>query len=265
MEQFLKKGRTNKNYKMIAAVMVALLLMAGAIGFVVAKYVTNRQKEAEIYASNFHFSSNYLNSADIVPEYNVSDWGSHNVVFYLFNYEQENTALIADTDILYKLTVPNGWTAEITDVVGAVVAPDSEGKYTLTRSEQMTSHCVTMTYTGDGIPGTAKVTVESTNPYKKILQAQFNLTTKQGIEYEVDDKGDYKVITISTNDYYGAVKVTWDPAVHSPDNTCNYMGSWRDSNPTGTLSVAEYTTYTLIFVEKQVDTYDASDFTIAGA
>lgn len=263
MQQFFKNWKINKKYKETAAVLAAVLLIVGAVGFAAARYVSNNQKEAEIHASNFHFSSNYLSDDETAAQFDVSDWGSHDVAFYLFNYEQENIALVSDSDIIYKISAPEDWSVQVQDATGNVLEPNGNGEYTMEKSMVKTFHCVTLRYSGTGTPGSAKVTVESTVPYKKTLQAIFNLTTKKGLEYKIEDKGDYKLITISTNDYYGTVTVTWDPAYHSPDNTCDYMGSWRNENPTGTLTVTEYTTYTLIFVENQAGA-GTEDLMIAG-
>jgi hypothetical protein len=256
MKRYFENADKKKVYKLTAVAMAALLLVVGTIGFAAAKYVSNNEKEAEIHASNFHFSSNYL-KVDGVPEYNVSDWGSNSVVFYLFNYEQENTALVSDCDISYKIIAPANW--DVT-VEGETL---KDGVYTMEQGESF--HRVSLTYKENDKPNPAEVTVESKAPYKKILKAKFNLTTKQGIEYTVDDMGDYAVVTISTNDYHGAVTVGWNPATHSPDNNCSLMINWRDNKSTEVINVMEYTTYTLIFVETTGGTFDSDDFKIAGA
>lgn len=256
MKRLFEKFSKIKLYKMTAAVLVALVLTVGAIGFTAAKYVSNNEKEAEIHASNFHFSSNYL-MVDKLPEYNVSDWGSNSVVFCLFNYEQENTALVSDCDISYKITAPANW---VVAVEGETPVKDV---YTMEQGES--THRVSLTYTGTDKPDPVEVTVKAISPYSKTLKAKFNLTTKQGVEYTVEDKGDYNVVTISTNDYHGAVTVGWNAATHSPDNNCSLMINWRDNNSTEVISVMEYTTYTLVFVETASGTYDSDDFEIAGA
>lgn len=252
------KENVKKNPKMAAIVLVALLFV-GAIGFAAAKYVSNYQKEAEIHASNFHFSSNYL-EYDAAPQFTVSDWGDHYVQFLLFNYEQENIALISETDILYRITVSDDWSVAVVDAAGNTVSP-TDGIYTMKASTVCTSHCVTLTYTGTGDPTNVSVSVQSTSPYKKELKADFLLSGKKGIEYEVEDKGDYNIVTIRTNNYYGSVTVTWNSETHSPDNTCDYMGTWRDGTP-GTLTANEYTTYTLIFVENKSGSYSKDAFKV---
>lgn len=257
--KYIKAANGTHKKRNIALILVAILVAVSAAGFVTARYVSNYQKEAVIHASDFHFSSNYLSAESPVPEFKVSDWGSNNITFYLYNYEVENVALISDTAIQYKITVSPGWNVQVQDMNGhALTATD--GVYTMAQSDSLISHKVTLTGGSDG--SSVNVTVESTSPYKKELKAKFNLTTKKGIEYTVTDKGYYTVIEISTNDFYGTVKVGWNPATHSPDNTCPGMTTWLDSSPVGELAVNEYTTYTLIFVENAAGNYTDDNFSI---
>ena len=98
------------------------------------------------------------------------------------------------------------------------------------------------------------------------MRAKFNLATKKSFEYTVEDKGNYAVVTISTNDFYGSISLTWNPETHSPDNTSlPQMAGWQDAFPTGTMPVLEYTTYTLIFVEKGNQDTKSNNFVITGA
>lgn len=255
VEKFLSKI---KNKKFFVMGLLALLVAVGSIGFVAAKYISNYQQEAEIHASNFHFSSNYLEYGS-EAEFTVSDWGDHAITFLLHNYEKENTALIADTAITYSINVDPDWTVSVVDAAGKTVT-DSNGTYTMAASAAASSHSVTLTYNGDGEPTVVHVSVKAQSPYSKELKARFNLSTKKGIEYTVEDKGDYNILTLYTNNYYGQVLVEWGDT-HSPDNTCDYMGAWRDGT-SGTLDAKEYTTYTLIFFENAAGTYNKASFTV---
>lgn len=248
----------------MAIILVALLLLAGAAGIVAARYISEYKKETEIHASNFHFSSDYLKyvaTGETVPQYTVSDWGSHSVWLQLFNYEQENVSLVSDTQIQYTITVSADWSVTVSDTQGVIV-PEGD---VYTMGTGVTAHSVKLTYTGkEAQPGDLTVTVASKEPYEKKLEAKFHFSTKRGIEYTVADKDDYDVITITTNDYYGTVNVSWDATKHSPDNTNVLMGTWNDKNQTGSFTANEYTTYTLIFVENTAGVYGKDDFKIAG-
>lgn len=252
------KPKFAKRKNNLVWIVVALLVAFSAVGFVAAKYLADYNKEAEIHASNFHFSSNYL-QYDSEPVYTVSDWGDHNVQFCLYNYEQENIALISETDLTYQIDVEAGWSVTVKDGNGQVVTPNS-GAYTMPGSE-IVSHTVVLEYTGEGEPTSVNVTVKSTAPYAKEIKAKFNLSTKKSFDYTVVDKGDYCELIIETNNYYGTIEVTWPDGV-SPDNTCEYMGLWRDASKPAELNALEYKTYTLIFVEHTAGNYVKENFTL---
>lgn len=255
MKLDFKKDNILQKKNWIIMGLVALLLVVGAAGFVAAKYISNYQQEAEIHASDFHFSSNYLKyiaNDSVVPEYTVSDWGDHAVTFQLYNYEAENVALISDSEITYKIEVGSDWTVSVKDATGKEVTADN-GIYTMDASTAAMSHSVTLTYEDDE-PATVEVSVKSTAPYSKELKARFNLSTKKGVEYTVEDKGDYDVVTIKTNNYYGPITVEWTEN-HAPDNTCDYMGTWINVNK-GIIDATEYKTYELIFFENTADDYN---------
>lgn len=245
-----------------AIVLIVLLVVLGAVGFVVARYVSNYRKEAEIHASNFHFSSDYLRYEENA-DYTVSNWGKHAVKFSLFNYEIENVALISDTDIIYNIEVSDSdWTVSVTDGHGQAVAANN-GSYTLPKSDAQLSHLVTLTYTGTNENPEVDVTVTATSPYSKVLKAGFTATTKKDIEYTVTDEDNYCVLTIHTNQYYGDITVKWNPETHSPDNTNELMLLWLDSEASGELrSAREFTTYTMIFVENKAHVSTKEDFVL---
>ena len=241
--------------KIIAAwIFLAVALVAGAVGIVAAKYIANYQKEAEIHASSFHFSSNLLEYGT-KPELTVFDSGNHSVEFYLYNYQKENTALVSDLEIPYTISVSQGWNVAVTDAQGNAV---TELKLP---AETATYHKVTVTGTTSN---SVDVVVTSTDPYVLELAAEFTLEPAQGAVYSVADKGDYCVMTISTYDYAGNVAVTWNAATHSPDNTNPLMAAWVDSAAisTGSFTAEAFHTYTLIFVESQPGNYTAHNFTV---
>ena len=264
MGERMMKFKNNRKYYTI--VLVAIPLILGVVGFAAAKYVANYQKEAEIHASNFHFSSDYLRYAESngqPAEIAVSNWGQKDVRFHLFNYEVENVALLSETDIAYKIDLSDdeAWTVSVTDSTGNLVNP-VDGSYTLLQSDSPSSHLVTLTYTGTEEIPQVTVKVTSTDPYTKTLTAKFTATTKKGIEYSVSDKGNYTELTISTNQYYGDIQVEWDPEFHSPDNTNEGMQLWMDSKKSGTMTVREFTTYTLVFLENKTHESVKTDFTL---
>ena len=266
---------TTKKKKILWIALVALLVIVSTVGVVSARYVSNYRKEAEIHATNFHFSSDYLAympEGANAPEYTVSSWGKESIQFCLYNYEVENIAQISDSDICYELSLsdPGNWEVAVYDQQNAPVAHEGD-LYTMEQSDTKSYHRVCLTYKGSSneAPAPVTVTVNSTMPYSKTLAAEFTANTKKGLEYTVEDKGNYTVLTISTNQYYGTINVTWKPATHSPDNTNESMLFWRDTNVTengtvsGSISGREYTTYTLVFIRNTTNDSTRDDFNVS--
>ncbi len=249
------KYATQPNKKSITAwILVAVALIAGAVGIVAAKYIANYQKEAEIHASSFHFSSNYL-EYDAAPEYTLLDTGSHSVEFLLYNYQKENTALVSDMEIPYEISVSEGWSVAVTDAQGN---PVTERKLP---ANTATHHTVTVTRAAP-TGSTVYVTVTSTAPYTMELAAEFILEASQGVTYSVTDMGDYDVMTVYANHYAGSVSVGWDSDTHSPDNANPLMSAWTDTAESGSFTAEAFSVYTFIFVENQPDSYTADNFIV---
>lgn len=256
----IKEKLKTKRGKITAAVTGLLLLTL--VGGVAAKYVTENRSKAEMLSSDFHISSNYLEEESKNTEYTVTDWGDHGIEILLFNYEKTNVASISGTDIQYTVEVPIDWEVKVKNSTGNEVTP-TNNNYNLPVTEgATTTQTLKVKYTGDGEPTTpVKIKVTTNAPYKKELSATFTLAGKAAPEYEVEDKGDYVVLTIYSNDYEGKdVKITWTDD-YSPDNTNATMANWQDalgndSNVGYMVDLEENTTYELIFVENEECNWD---------
>lgn len=251
----IKEKLKTKRGKTTTAVTGLLLLTL--VGGVAAKYVTENRSKAEMLSSDFHISSNYLEESSEDAKYTVTDWGDHGIEILLFNYEKTNVASISGTDIQYTVEVPTDWEVKVKNSTGNEVTP-TNNNYNLPVTEgATTTQTLNVKYTGDGEPTTSVTIKVTTNaPYKKELSATFTLAGKAASEYEVEDKGDYVVLTIYSNDYEGNdVKITWTDN-YSPDNTNATMANWQDasgnnSNVGYMVDLEENTTYELIFVENE--------------
>ena len=233
------------------------------IGGVAARYRTSNQQRAEMLASEFHFSSDYLEETAPQAAFEVSDWTDAGIQIHLYNYEKENVAQISETEIQYEVTAPTGWAAAVTDEDGKEISPE-DGIYTFPISDDCTSHTLLLTYAGSDEPGEVTVTVTSVVPYKKTLTASFNLSVSGTPTWTVQDMGDYDVVTIETNDYNGTLSVNWNGTTHSPDNTNTLMDGWTNSEgeSSGSFEAGEFTTYSLIFFEDVSGDYNRSHITI---
>ena len=165
--------------KKIIIALAALLLLAGVVGPVAARYVSNYRKEAQIHASNFHFSADYLSyvaEGDTAPKYSVSSWGREEIQFCLYNYELENIAQVSETDIFYKLTLSESenWEITVYDQQNQPVQPE-KGLYKLSRGVSPTYHRVCLKYTGTAVPAVVEVSAVAKKPYSMTLAAEFTL------------------------------------------------------------------------------------------
>lgn len=244
-----KYCKKTKNH--IALILVVLLLIAGTTGIVAAKYIANHQKEAEIHASSFHFSSDSLEYG-AVPAYTVFDDGSHSVAFSLYNYQKENIAQISDMEIPYTVQVSEGWSVQIQG--SAATQQELPGGIA-------TEHKVILTRESAGSES-VDVTVTSNAPYEMELKATFTLMPLGDATYTVTDAGDYAVMTIHTNSYAGDIEIDWNPENHSPDNTNPLMASWTDTFSADTFAAEAYSVYELIFVENQPVSTTNNDFAV---
>ena len=252
-----RKKEYNTRNRRLLIVLAAILLLTLTTGGLIAKYTTQNKREAQMIAADFHISSNYLTAEG--GNYTVSDWGNHGIDIQLYNYETENIALVAKEDIYYKVTAEEGWNVSVKTSDDAEVTP-TDGTYRMPGggdAEQHNFQTIHLEYIGESTPpDNVTVTVETTDPYVKKLTAKFILHGLKVPDYKIEDKGNYCLITIHTNDYEDGIAIKWNEKF-SPDNTNPKMAAWSDANREKgeTLSVESYETYELIFVKNTDDKY----------
>lgn len=244
----------------------AVLMSAGAL----ARYITSNRQRAELESALFHISSDYLEEEEKNASYVVADW-SGGLDIFLYNYEKENTAQISGLDLTYTVTaqiVRDGATAENVPVAvktqsGQAVSPDTDGSY-LFRAEaapEKTCH-VLQVKPEDGIrkEDTVRVTVRTTAPYQKVLQAEFHAGSSSAPEYTAADLGDGTVlVTVRTNGYEGGITVKWNSGKYSPDNTNALMASWEDEKGAGGFPAARNSVYELLFFKNTDGEYPGAE------
>ncbi len=253
-----KRSRRNRRLLIILAVILLLVLTTGGL---VARYTTQNKREAQMLAADFYISSDYLKDTDADP-IKVSDWGDNHIKFQIYNYHQENLALIASEDITYEITLnDDAWSVESVTADGNVVEP-TDGEYTLSGDGKTPkTHIVTLKYdereiTANESGEKVNVTVRTTAPYVKELSGEFELIGMTKPSYKIEDKGTYHLVTIESNDYFEKISVRWNPEKFSPDNTNSIMGTWKDEYKDGetefrteSFDAEPYHVYELIFVE----------------
>lgn len=274
MENKIDRKQSKHNRRLLI-ILAVILLLALTTGGLVARYVTQNKREAQMVADEFYISSNYLEIVESENEepkvINVGGWGAEkSFEFQLYNHQKENLALIAAKNISYRINLENNsndWVYLVEHNGQEVTAND--GIYILPGDgETRVTHTITLKYTGttdEGNVSPLKVSVETVDPYTQELSAEFQLTNLVEPQYKIEDKGEYCLITIHSNDYYDNIEVRWDRAKFSPDNTSSISASWKDSNvaddgkSVGSFQADPYHTYELIFVKKTNESFGNKD------
>lgn len=251
----------NKINRKVLIIVIAAILTSLLVVGVVAKYVYDMRKQQEMESASFHISSNYLSEDEVVPEYQVVDWGN-GFDIDLYNYELENVAQISASEIEYEVSVSSGWICSVDNQTKEVYKlPVNSDRFA-----QVLHIAPQKTTTG----GEVVVTVTTKSPYKKVMSAKFVTTSQKSPDYEAELQADGTIlVTIGTNNYSGTITVKWDADKFQPDNTNNLMSTWDEANKSedlsyGVFTASSNTTYKLLFFcnESSFDTVTGTGTTV---
>ena len=248
LKAFFGLFKSNKNLLITAIVVLVVVTVLAVSGGLLAKYISENKREAEMISSGFHLSSNYLKETR--KYLNVATSGEIQVELY--NWELENTAQVSEMDILYQVNVSGGNLTSVTLNDTSTEVTASGGKYNLalgTGADHKTKHVLHITPLASA--DSVMVWLHNTEPYAKNgtagLSAQFTKTIAADPVYSIakydSSIDDVWLVTIKTNGYSGDIKVKCNIA---PDNTNNSMTAWTTSS-TQTLAVHDNETYELLF------------------
>lgn len=213
-----------------------------------AKYRSDQQRQAKVQMAEFHFSSDLLEKGG--ASYTLTDW-SKGFDIELYNYDKSDTTLISDTAITYNVT--------LSDTQKWIYSDSCNGKMNVS-SEKKTQVLNITPQTGVKEGDSVTVTVKTTAPFTKTLQATFTMKGSNEPSYTVADQKDGTVLlTIKTNSYSGNVQVSWNAAQFDPDSTNPSMETWSDAAGKGTLSAEKNTTYELLFFKNTTDTVETQN------
>ena len=234
----MHKKKTTKKSLFTALLLLALLLTAGGLAGVSAKYTAQKTETQPVESSAFYFTSDLLTEGGAT--YDLAE-NTTSVSFELRNWADE--LRWADTDIAYTV-----------EVTGGATVSDS-GSGTLTRSAgSKTSNTVTLSKLS---AGTYTVTATATAPYTATLKATFTIpAAATGLYYSVTDTADspYATLTVWTDNYAGGATLTW-PAGLVPDATQDVFANsktYSDGTYGGgsvPITVAAYSSYTFRFLK----------------
>ena len=219
-------------------------------------------------SSQFHFTSDYLEENVKDATYDITDWGDGFDIL-LYNYEKENLAQVSADPIEYQIEVSgtnSDWvcdTTTSTDNSLELVQGKTNtwsGKLETKSDGTPASQAIHLKANQAALNSDVTVTVTSTKPYKKTLQAKFTVVSKKSPDFTLQNNTDGScVLTIQSNDYgdsedpaKNTITLKWGTAAYEPDRTNSLMSEWQENagNPVQlqTIQVSPHTTYSLTFL-----------------
>ena len=238
-----KREKESRKFPKCTAALLAVLLLCLLLGGLLAKYRSDDQRQAQLTASEFHFTSDYLE--ETIASYTITDW-QDGFDIQLYNYEKENTAQITQEDITYRVSLSGStnWNS-FTD--------SNDGKFAKSTEKKIQKIHINAPV-GASQGDTVTVEITTTAPFVKTLSATFTMAGKNQPDYTITDQGDGTVaLQIQSNGYSGELQISWAAEKYDPDNTNQYMRRWADSSPQGTISVEKNTTYELLFFKNTTE------------
>ena len=100
-----RKSNQNSKKAIKGVVLLLLLLVVASATMVAAKYVKEKQYQAEAYSAGFFVSSDYLTKTG--HTYEITESGNTFAIEF-YNYEKENVAKISQMDVYYTVEGPSG-------------------------------------------------------------------------------------------------------------------------------------------------------------
>lgn len=217
------KKRERRSLAVLCSVLALLLACVVTFSALVwAKYVSREEKDTVVAAKSFYFESDLLTESGAT--YTLAP-GTTNITIHLKNFADD--LRYSDVVIDYKVTATN--------------QSNKTGKLGSAKKENHEISFSNLT------PGNYEVVATATSPYTKTLKATFVIPAVEGgVFCSVNDAANSPVLrlTVWTEDYSGAVKLTW-PAGVAPDNTDPLL-----ANATGnsiTINFENDSEYTFLF------------------
>lgn len=215
----------------ISAVSVLAIILCFAPSF--AKYITTQGRQSKLDSDHFYFSSDYL-SESAIPEHKI--YGD-SVSFEIRNFIDSLRTNVADIE--YTVSAGDG---TLSSNGGTLIGG--------------TKNCakITLTYSGEEAEKEITVTVTSSSPYVKVLQAKF-VFTKPVLRYEITDSvgSYYAELYIYTGDTAQTVTVNWDKAKLLIDETNDFVfGNLTAGKNAASIDIPAHTTIKIAFFKTDI-------------
>lgn len=224
----------------IALAICALMIPLG-IGYTLAKYVKQQGQQSELTSDVFYFTSDYL-KAEEVPEYAIS---GESITFELRNYL--DGLRVNEADIAYTVTVGAESQGITLSETGGTLTGNAQNRQTITLS---------YAFGAGELEKEITVTVESSAPYVKILQAKFTFINATSTYEIVDKEGHYYAeLYIHTDNSAQNVTVTiqWDKAQLLIDENNDYVvGNLLEGKDEARIEIAAGTTVKILFFKTDI-------------
>lgn len=224
-----------KKKKITVAVISAISALTLMLGIVpsLAKYVTEHGKQSEVVSDNFYFTSDYL-SESAIPEHKI--YGD-SVSFEIRNYI--DSLRVNASDIVYTVDASGG---TLSSNGGTLTGKTND------------SDKITLTYSGEEAEKEITVTVTSSSPYVKVLQAKF-VFTKPVLRYEITDSSGsyYAELYIHTANVEKTVTISWDTEELLIDETNDYVfGNLTADKKSASVTIPAHTTVKIAFFKNDI-------------
>lgn len=243
----VQKYTTDRRKIAVVLLAAAVIVAVGGISSYMAKYAHKQTGEQNATSEEFYFTSDLLTS-DGKKTYDLPV-GTTSITFELRNYADDLRS--TNDTIAYTYTVTDETGSKVADGTGSIASGDKKS------SSIAISNLSAGTYT---------VTAASTSPYAQTLSAKFTIApenTELNTKVEDSSGSPYAVLTVSTQEYEGAVTVSW-PAGVIPDQTQDdFKGvSGSDGGSITKKGVGKYSSYTFRFFKKDASKiYTKTDIT----
>ncbi len=231
----MKKSILNKKSLIILLIALVLVIALVPSSIVLAKYIQSKKTSGSVTAEFFYVNGDYAQKIEgnqTPQQINVSGWGD-GISLRLYNYDSNGTS---QSDLTFTYTVTSGYTVTTSS---AKIEGGQKGHVDILITPPATAK------QGDKVEFAL-----TTAPYDGNLQVVFVLFDSNVADYVIEDKGDYALVTIRTNNYQGAITINYDGTIFAPDNTNPLMADWMRADASNTITVERFCEYQLIFFEE---------------
>ena len=181
-----------KNKKIYIIFTILLLTVATTFcGYVVAKYIREKQSDIVVTSKDFFFTVDLLgdtiNDEDLSKSYVLAGGDSKEIIFYIQNYFDDYR--ICDTDVKYKVPMNITSTNSSYDSNSIVLSNQVDVEHLLNKNTKDLDKWTLSIPEGYGDNTKIEISIKSSSPYVKEMKLEFScMTYDKEYSYEVIDE-----------------------------------------------------------------------------